>query len=391
MDLEKEKLLRATILTIPGIGSQRLRQLIALYGSAQNAWEAEADADVGCKNTSWLREFVHKRATSDPAAVEQSLKRQGILLVMLGEQHYPCLLAECSDAPPVLFYQGHLKPGQEGLAIVGSRRATPYGKAAAVHFAKAVTEENYVVVSGLARGIDAAAHQGALEAEGVTWAFLAGGLDNIYPPENIGLARRILQKGALISEYPPGVPSEPGLFPARNRLISGASRGVIVVEAAQRSGSLITVDFALEQGREVFAVPGPIFNLQSKGTHQLIKMGAKLVNDKEDIFSELVSSSFRGKHLEKEAAEEQKFRNQLKKLKEVTKNPVDDNDSPRPSWNQWKPILELLSDSPLHIDRLTVLCALPPQEIALGLLELQLAGKIIQLPGQNYVLNRHNI
>jgi len=369
MSLTKEKIYRAAILTIPGIGSQRLRQLIALYGSAENAWESQQLAN-GLEQFSWFQEFWQARHTIDPENVESVLIKENISLVMLGEENYPCLLAECTGAPPLLFYKGVLTAGQKGFAVVGSRKATAYGKAAAAYFAKELVKYNYVVVSGLARGIDSSAHQGALEANGVTWAFLAGGLDHIYPKENSKLAQKIMENGALISEYPPGFPVEQGHFPARNRLISGSSVGVLVVEAAEKSGSLITVDYALEQGREVFAVPGPIFSYQSKGTHNLIKMGAKLVVEIEDILCELP------------------FQNQQS---ENWPTPIEDiayGDALNTRDREWNEILECLSDVPLHIDRLTAMCNLAAHDIALGLLELQLTGKVIQLPGQNYVLQR---
>lgn len=383
MNKEIEKVYRAAILTIPGIGSQRLRQLLALFGTAIHAWEAAIESFSVLENTAWLNSFLSNREKINIDKVRSNIEKQQISLAMLGEDHYPSLLAECPDAPPVLFYKGYLTTKQEGLAVVGARRATAYGKAAAHYIAKAVVESNYVLVSGLARGIDSAAHKGALEAGGITWAFLAGGLDQIYPSENARLAMSIIEnKGALFSEYPPGMPVEPGHFPARNRLISGSSRGVIVVEAALKSGSLITVDFALEQGREVFAVPGPIFSEQSKGTHQLLRMGAKLVADKEDILSEL-PKKITEYHINEYHINEYHI-DDCNLFSDIEKKVVSNNDVDI----EWIKILDCLSDIPLHIDRLTTLCNIPAQEIALGLLELQLAGKIIQLPGQNYVLNR---
>lgn len=359
MDLQKEKIIRACILTITGIGSQRLRHLIARYGSAQAAWDfpEPTSSDRG----SWYKDFFQFKKKINPEKVEQDLTKEGISLVAREEDSYPCLLAECPDAPPLLFYKGKLEPKRECIAIVGARKATPYGKAVALSLAKEMASENYVVVSGLARGIDAAAHKGALAAGGKTWAFLAGGLDRIYPPENLKLALDIIVEGALISEYPPGMPSEPGQFPARNRLISGSSRGVVVVEAAEKSGALISVDFALEQGREVFAVPGPIFSEMSRGTHQLLRMGAKLVESKEDIIADLPLMA----------------RSEISNVDKVTTN--------NPCENE---ILQFLTDVPLHIDRLTSLCSLSPQEIALSLLEMQLSGRVVQLPGQHYVLQR---
>jgi DNA processing protein len=288
MNTEQEKILRAAILSIPGIGSRRLCHILACFGSATAAWAASCSKEKRANLPSWINTFFQAKDKIDPEKIKKKLKALGIALVIPEEDNYPVLLAECSDAPPLLYYKGQLLPRQEGLAIVGTRRASAYGKAAAAFLAREIVEMGYVVVSGLATGIDTAAHQGALKAKGTTWAFLAGGLDSIYPPENFDLAKKIIEnKGALISECPVGKPVKAGNFPIRNRLISGCSRGVIIVEAARKSGSLITADFALEQGREVFAVPGPIFNKESEGTHHLIKIGAKLVTGKEDILSEL--------------------------------------------------------------------------------------------------------
>lgn len=371
MDLQKEKIIRACILTITGIGSQRLRHLIARYGSAHAAWDfpeyTSADLDP------WLKVFFQIRKKINPERIEQELVKEGISLVAREEESYPSLLAECPDAPPLLFYKGKLEPKHECIAMVGARKATPYGKAAASFLAKEMVSANFIVVSGLARGIDAAAHKGTLEAGGTTWGFLAGGLDRIYPPENLKLASDIIEKGALISEYPPGMPSELGQFPARNRLISGSSRGVIVVEAAAKSGALITVDFALEQGREVFAVPGPIFSEMSKGTHQLLRMGAKLVESKEDIIAELP------------------LIDRLKISNVGGEDKGNTYQAPSPLLFDTpceEEILQFLTDMPLHIDRLTSLCTFSPQEVALSLLEMQLSGRVVQLPGQHYVLQR---
>jgi len=361
MDINLEKNLRAAIISVPGIGTGRLRQILAFCGTACDAFFSEWQS--GWENNPLLKDFFSIRDSIDHRETVDRLKAEGISLVIPEEEQYPFLLAECADTPPVLFYKGVLNPGQEGLAVVGARRATPYGKAAASFLAGEIVDSGYAVISGLARGIDSAAHSGALDAGGITWAFLAGGLENIYPPENRELAGRIIEKGAIISEYPPGKPVLPGNFPARNRLISGSARGVIVVEAARKSGSLITADFALEQGREVFAVPGPVFSEQSRGTHQLIKMGAKLVENREDFLSELPGAMIQANTA---CSKGSSFKEDI----------------------HWQAILDFLSDIPLHIDRLTVLCPLSAEEIALGLLELQLADKIIQLPGQRYVIKR---
>jgi len=370
LSIGQEKLVRATLLTIKGVGSQHLRQLIAYFGSAVKAWEAPQSKYLQVANQGkWIGEIIKERANLDPREVGESLNKQGILLITPDEPDYPPLLAELADAPPLLYYRGHLRGDTEVLAIVGSRQATAYGKAAARLLARDAVAKGLVISSGLARGIDTAAHLGALEGGGTTWAFLGCGLDRVYPLENQRLAADIVAKGALISEFPPGAPPLAKHFPARNRLISGCSRGVLVVESAEKSGALITVDFALEQGREVFAVPGPIFSKVSRGTHHLLRQGAKIVEEIEDICNEVpewsnnvCQGSINTAHL-------------LQK-----KEP--------PVEIDLGSILEQLSDVPLHIDQITLHSTLHVSSISLALLELQLGGKVIQLPGQHYVLAR---
>ena len=200
---------------------------------------------------------------------------------------YPPLLKTIYDPPYLLYYRGNL-PAESDLciAMVGSRRATPYGRYVAETIAWDLAKQEVWVVSGLARGIDAWSHLGCLQAGGKTAAILGCGLDIVYPQEHLVLCQRIAENGAVISEYPLGTPPYPQHFPARNRIISGFCRGVIVVEAAEKSGSLITADFALEQGRDVFAVPGPVTSAMSSGTHRLIKQGAKLIDSAADVLEE---------------------------------------------------------------------------------------------------------
>jgi DNA processing protein len=208
-------------------------------------------------------------------------------VVTLGDPDYPTRLKEIHDPPARLYVDGRL-PVEPMIAIVGSRRATPYGQRAAHHLARDLSEAGVVVVSGLARGIDAAAHRGALEGGTPTVAVMATGLDRIYPPEHADLAQAIAVSGAVITEAEMGTLPLPGCFPVRNRIISGLSLGVVVVEAAQRSGALITARMAAEQGRDVFCVPGSIENPLAVGSHQLIKDGAKLVQSVEDVLDEFV-------------------------------------------------------------------------------------------------------
>jgi DNA processing protein len=211
-------------------------------------------------------------------------------MVVLGDPDYPARLKEIHDPPPRLYINGQL-PSEPMIAIVGSRRATPYGRRAAHRLARDLSDAGVVVVSGLARGVDAAAHRGALEGPTPTVAVMATGLDRIYPPEHAELAEAIAASGAVITEAENGTLPLPGRFPVRNRIISGLSLGVVVVEAAQRSGALITARMAAEQGREVFCVPGSIENPLAVGGHQLLKDGATLVQTVEDVLDEFVDLS----------------------------------------------------------------------------------------------------
>ena len=372
LGMEQEKLTRAALRTIKGVGSQHLRQLIAYFGSAVKAWEAPQNKYLQFANQGkWIGEILKGRNNIDPQEIGESLSKQGIKMITPDEFDYPPLLAEMADAPPLLYYRGHLRRDLEVLAIVGSRQATAYGKSAARVLARDAAEKGIVIASGLARGIDTAAHQGALDSGGITWAFLGCGLDQVYPLENQRLAKDISEKGALLSEFTPGTPPNAVNFPARNRLISGCSRGVLVVESAKKSGALITVDFALEQGREVFAVPGPIFSPMSRGTHHLLRQGAKIVEGIEDIWNEVPEWS---KHV----------------CQITTKTEILPKEKELPAGMDHESILQQLSDIPLHIDNITVHSTLPVSSISLSLLELQLGGKIIQLPGQYYVLARES-
>lgn len=368
--MEQEKLVRAALRTIKGVGSQHLRQLIAYFGSAVNAWEAPQSKFLQITDQGpWIREILKGRNNIDPQKIGESLRKEGIQIITPDEPDYPTLLAELADAPPLLYYRGQLQGQEDVLAVVGARQATAYGKAAARLLAREASAKGIVIASGLARGIDTAAHQGTIESGGVTWAFLGCGLDRVYPLENQRLAKDILEKGALVSEFTPGTAPLAGNFPARNRLISGCSRGVLVVEAAEKSGALITVDFALEQGREVFAVPGPIFSPMSRGTHNLLRQGAKIVDVIEDIWEEVPAWT-------KNCGQVTKKKTLLSSEKQFTVG-IDS-----------ELILQQLSDVPLHIDHITLHSTLSVSSISLALLELQLGGKVLQLPGQHYVLAR---
>jgi DNA processing protein len=213
--------------------------------------------------------------------------RKGIQVVPWNDARFPALLASLTDLPPVLWYQGHLESADApSVAIVGSRVASAAAKETAARLGADLAASGFTVVSGLARGVDSAAHRGALE-RGRTIAVLGSGLDRVYPAEHVALARQVAESGLLLSEFPPGTPPFPRHFPMRNRLISGLSLGVVVIEASEKSGSLITASCALEQGREVMAVPGSVLNGRNRGGHLLLRDGAKIVETADDIVGEL--------------------------------------------------------------------------------------------------------
>ena len=234
------------------------------------------------------RRFVELRCDNAVAALEQTMSRLSATIITSDSESYPKDLANIYNAPAVLYCRGEL-PRTAAVAIVGSRNPTVYGKAAAKQLATDLAEAGLVVVSGAARGIDSVAHAAALAVNRSTIAVLGCGIDVAYPRENAGLLKAISETGAVISEYPPGTEVRPYYFPMRNRIISGLSNSIVVVEAAAKSGALITADFALDQGKDIFAVPGSIFSENSVGCHKLIKNGAKLIDSAKDLIDEIQS------------------------------------------------------------------------------------------------------
>ena len=277
----------AALQMVPGIGSSRIKALVEYFGSARQAWLADqGDLFLSkCLDNTIYNNLLGQRDKIDIHKLAESLRKKRIFLCCFFDDDYPLLLRNTFNPPCVLYYRGTLPIHDKQIAIVGSRKATAYGKNVAGMLAAALAAAQVGIVSGAARGIDTAAHLGALE-QGYTVAVLGSGVDVAYPPENAKLLHSIAEKGVVFSEYAPGVLAHPGHFPARNRIINGLARGVIVVEAAEKSGALITADFALEEGRDVFAVPGSIFAGSSKGTNWLIKQGAKLVDSVVDILEE---------------------------------------------------------------------------------------------------------
>ena len=297
-------------------------------------------------------------------------KAQDHITIALGDERYPELLRAIYDPPAVLYCDGSVEPGdRQAVAIVGSRQATPYGLRITETLAGELSTLGFTILSGFARGIDAAAHRAALAAGGRTIAVLGCGLDVDYPPGHASLHAEIAGSGAVLTEFAPGTPPRATNFPRRNRIISGLALGVVVVEAADDSGSLITARLALEQGREVFAVPGPIDVPTSRGPHGLLKQGAKLVETVDDIVEELLPQLDRP----------------LQTLKTEPIAALPEHVALSPSE---RTVLDVMSRDPLHLDDLTERSRLTTPAVAAILLGLELKALVKQLPGQRYCLAR---
>ena len=270
-----------------GIGPIRFQRLLEVSGCAQNAWEAsEFELATAGLDRPTIESLRRLRKNTTPEALSTRLTQLGIGTLTLLDDEYPTNLRQVADPPPVLFVRGRLAAQDaRAVALVGTRRATDYGHAVAEHLARGLAAVGVTVVSGLAKGVDTVAHLGALHAGGRTIAVLGNGLDQVYPPENSGLARKISEgdAGALVSEFAPGMPPDAVNFPRRNRIISGLSLATLIVEAGEKSGALITADFALEQGRDVLAVPGSILSPTHAGVNGLLKQGATPVTCIDDV------------------------------------------------------------------------------------------------------------
>ncbi|GAB4547408.1 MAG: DNA-processing protein DprA [Anaerolineae bacterium] len=274
---------------VKGIGPARLRRLITYFGTAESAWQAPyVDLIAAGLDPRTAETLITFRQAYDDSTDRHMIARANAKVLPFTSKDYPPLLRQISDPPPLLYVRGELLPSDKrAVAFVGTRSATDYGKAMVARLVEPLVVQGITIISGLAHGIDAAAHQAALRANGRTLAVLPCGIDRVYPTENAPLAAEILQHGALLTELLPGERAERGHFGPRNRIISGLSLGVVVVEAGEKSGALITADSALEQGREVFAVPGSPLSAASAGTNELIRAGATLVTRAEDILDGL--------------------------------------------------------------------------------------------------------
>lgn len=275
---------------IRGLGSIKIQKLLEIYKNPKNIWNLNKNElmktdGIGEKIADEILKLEYKQNLDD---FIKYMERYDIKLITIQDESYPSKLKNIYDSPQILYLKGNSKIlNDRAIAIVGSRECTQYGKTVAENISYELANKNINIISGMAKGIDSYAHRGCLKANGKTIAVLGSGLDRIYPKENLMLYDEIIQKGgAVISEYVIGAEAEKMNFPARNRIISGLSDGVIIVEAKNRSGALITVDFALEQGKNIFAIPGNILSKTSKGTNELIKQGAKCVTNVEDILEE---------------------------------------------------------------------------------------------------------
>lgn len=361
---------------IQGLGVRSAHKLIAHFGSPKAAYMASLTELEGSGIAASLCQSVFAQAGLKEAEKEiEAAAKAGCRLVDFGDADYPPRLRQISDPPLVLYVKGDPQAlSGHCLAVVGSRRPSAYGLQVARRLARDLAERNLVIVSGLARGIDSAAHHGALEARGKTIAVQGRGMDGIYPSENKRLAEKIGASGAVISEFPLGTGPTPENFPIRNRVISGISLGVLVVEASEYSGSLITARLATEHNREVFAVPGNITTAQSFGPNQLIKQGAKLVGEWMDVIEEF-SPEVRMQLLpSSEASDEVQGGEDPGKLFEESLTP-----------NQKKVFDALRVDETLFIDAILDSVALPQAQVLQVLLELEMNGLIRQLPGKNFI------
>jgi DNA processing protein len=287
-DAEIETACWLAISRVPHIGPARIERLLARFGSLMSAWSASEEELRATLEPRPLAELQTARSRVDPVGELDRLARLGIGAVHPGHSAYPKLLAEISGRPSILYVRGELLPADDAsVAIVGTRRATPYGRQSAERIAGELAQAGVTIISGLARGVDAAAHRAALSSGGRTIAVLGSGPDVIYPPEHRGLAEQILRSGAVISEFAPGTKPDAQNFPARNRIISGISLGTVVIEAPLRSGALITATFAADQGRDVFVIPGSIFAQSSEGTNALLRDGARIARNGADLLEDL--------------------------------------------------------------------------------------------------------
>jgi len=372
MTLDREKYLHWIALgRVHHLGPVMAKRLLGRFGSPERIFGASerellAVPDVGPKLAKSILKGPDVKFCNEQLDIAE---KRGFRIIAADSAEYPDRLKQIYDPPYMIFVKGEIRPEDEkAVAIVGSRKATHYGKSMAEKLARELASANVTVVSGFARGIDSISHRAAIDAGGRTLAVFGSGLDVIYPPENKKMYAELPDSGALISEFPFGTKPEPQNFPRRNRIISGISLGVVVIEAGERSGALLTARHALEQNREVFAVPGNITSTASSGTNELIKQGAHLVTSAEDILSNL-------KFILPEKSE----------IKTTEKPP-----RLKPEQNR---LYEILTDEPIHVDIISRQLGVKVPQVLTVLLEMELMGVVRQVPGKKFVksnLNNYN-
>lgn len=365
---QSELLAWLRLLLTPGVGPAKARQLLAAFGSPQAVFDAPLSdlknvvsardaASLSCVPADWADHMAATQAWLCGSSRPEEGQRE---ILSLADTRYPRRLLETPDPPLLLFVQGQLSLlDRPSVAVVGSRSPTAQGRDNARAFSQALSEAGVTVVSGLAQGIDGAAHEGALAAQGpgvgATLAVVGTGLDRVYPRSHLDLARRIAERGLLVSEFLLGTPPAPANFPKRNRIVAGLTRGTLVIEAAVQSGSLITARLAAEMGREVLAIPGSIHSPQSRGCHALIKQGAKLVETAQDVLEEL--------HLEGPPV-------------------APASATPDTATESGDPILAAMGFDPVSQEALSARTGMGPAQLGARLLELELMGQVARLPGQ---------
>lgn len=347
--------------SVHGLGPIRLKNLLDYFKDPKDIWMS-SDAEILTKGIpqSVVNNLREIRKILNPEKFLEDIQKAGIKWLTIFDDDYPKLLKEIYDPPIILYYMGKILPEDaRAIGIVGTRKITGYGQAVTEKFATELSQAGLTIISGLARGVDACAHRAVVEMGGRTLAVLGGGLKKIFPPENIALGKRISDgHGALISEFSPDEPSLPGNFPARNRIISGLSLAVLVTEAAEDSGSLITAKSALDQGREVFAIPGPITSELSKGPSVLIKQGASLVTDPSEILEQLGLDKMQGSKLKMPSISE------LSKEEQFI-------------WNG-------LTNGSQHVDEICRTLNFSAALVSASLIKMEIRGLVKNLGGGNY-------
>lgn len=348
---------------VKGIGAVRLKALLDTFDSLEAAWNASPfDLASAGLSPKIVERLAGLRKTVNLEQTLQQVLAAGIRILTWEDEAYPARLKQMDQSPPVLYLRGELLPEDDwAVAIVGTRAVSPYGRQATEELADTLARNGVTVVSGLARGVDAIAHNAALKAGGRTLGVLGSGVDKIYPPEHRALAEKMIAQGAVLSDYAPGTPPDAVNFPPRNRIISALSRAVVVIEAADTSGALITAAFAAEQGREVFALPGSIYAPQSRGTNRLIAKGAHPYLSPADLLEALNLQN---------NIERREIRQSL------------------PSDSVEAALWQLLGSQPLHVDEIRARSGLPIEQVSAALTMMELKGLARQVGGMTYIALR---